>query len=487
MSSPLASVAMDNLRRWREDPRCFVREVFGATPDPWQDDALEAFPHSPRLALKASKGPGKTCLEAWLAWNFLLTRLHPNIAATSISADNLRDNLWKEMAVWLNRATPQFKGMLPGLFEWQKERIFAKQHPETWFMSARSWAKAANADQLGNTLAGLHSDYILFLLDESGGMPVPILQSAEGALSSCLEGHIVQAGNTNSLEGALYDACVKHAPMWKVIVISGDPDDPKRSSRVSESWAREMIKAYGRESPFIKVMILGEWPAASLNALIGPDEVESAMRRSYREFEYAHAPKIMGVDVAREGDDASVIFPRQGIVAFPPMMYRNITSIQGAGAVSRHWNDWGADACFVDATGGFGAGWIDALSQLGKAAIGVQYAGEASQPHRYFNKRAEMYFDCVAWIKAGGQLPPIPELTAALTQTTYTFKGDRLLLEPKEAIKLKLGYSPDHADALVQTFAFPVTSPRAKAASGIRRNNVARAEYDPYADDRIRN
>lgn len=467
------------LALWADKPQVMVREVFGATPDPWQDDALEAFPHSPRLALKASKGPGKTCLEAWLAWNFLLTRPHPNIAATSISADNLRDNLWKEMAVWRNKSP-----LIQNAFEWQKERIFARDHPETWFMSARSWAKAANADQLGNTLAGLHSDYILFLLDESGGMPVPILQSAEGALSSCLEGHIVQAGNTNSLEGALYDACVKHAAMWKVIVISGDPDDPKRSSRVSESWAREMIKAYGRESPFIKVMILGEWPAASLNALIGPDEVEAAMKRCYREFEYQHGAKILGVDVAREGDDSSIIFPRQGLVAFPVQQFRNIDSIQGAGAVARKWNDWQADACFVDNTGGFGSGWIDGLRQLGKTPIGVQYAGEAHNSALYVNKRAEMYFDAVQWIKQGGQLPPYPELTAALTQTTYTHRGDRLLLEPKEAIKVKIGYSPDHADALVQTFAEPV-APR-NPTIRIPRQRV-QVEYDPYADDRIRN
>lgn len=472
--SDATQVAAANIARWREKPQLFVREVFGAEPDPWQDDALEAFPHNQRLAMKASKGPGKTTTLAWLAWNFLLTRPHPNVAATSVSADNLRDNLWKEMAVWLNRSP-----MLQRIFEWQKERIFNREAPQTWFMSARSWAKAASQEQLGNTLAGLHSDYILFLLDESGGMPVPILHSAEGALSSCVEGHIVQAGNTNSLDGALYDACVKHGNLWKTIIISGDPDDPKRSPRVDAKWASDMIKAYGRESPFIKVMILGEWPAASLNALIGADEVETAMRRSYREFEYSHAAKVLGVDVAREGDDSSIIFPRQGLVAFPPQQYRNIDSIQGAGAVARKWNDWEADACFVDATGGFGAGWIDALRQLGKTAIGVQYAGEAHDKTRYFNKRAEMYFDCISWIKQGGQLPPIPELTAALSQTTYTFRGDRLLLEPKEAVKLKLGYSPDHADALAQTFAEPV-QPRKQANRIIRPRHSF--EYDPFAE-----
>ena len=163
---------------WRYKPQVFVREVFGATPDAWQDKVLEAFPHHPRIAMKASKGPGKTCVEAWLAWNFLLTRPHPNIAGVSISADNLRDNLWKEMAVWLNKSP-----LLQQMFEYQKERIFARDHPDTWWMSARSWAKTASDEDLGLTLAGLHSDYCMAILDESGGMPVPILQAAEGIMS----------------------------------------------------------------------------------------------------------------------------------------------------------------------------------------------------------------------------------------------------------------------------------------------------------------
>ena len=464
-------IASSRLALWADKPDVFVRELFGATPDGWQDDALKAFPHTPRIAMKASKGPGKTCLEAWLAWNFLLTRPHPNIAATSVSSDNLRDNLWKEMAVWRNKAP-----LLQATFEWNTERIFSKEHPATWFMSARSWSKSADMTQLGNTLAGLHSDYIMFVIDESGSIPVAITASAEAALSSCKEGHVIQAGNTNSLDGALYTACVKQAHLWKVIVISGDPDDPNRSSRVSIEWAQEMIRTYGRENPFVKVMVLGEWPAASMNSLIGPDEVATAMKRAYREYEYAHAPKILGVDVAREGDDSSVMFPRQGLVAFPPTVYRNLNSNQGAGAVARKWNDWEADACFIDATGGFGAGWIDALNLLGKTPIGVQYAGEAHNKARYVNKRAEMYFECVAWIKAGGQLPPIPELTAALTQTTYTFRGDRLLLEPKEAIKVKLGYSPDHADALAQTFAEPVGMRQASTPGSRHRH---KADWQP--------
>src|SRR5213078_2530431 len=120
---------------------------------------------------------------------------------------------------------------------------------------------------------------------------------------------------------------------------------------------------------------------------------------------------------------------------------------------------------FIDDTGGFGSSWIDNLRRLGRDPIGIAFSGKASNP-RYDNKRTEMYFEAVDWIRRGGALPPGPasqELIAALSRTTYSFRGDRLLLEPKEQVKARLGYSPDDADAFVLTFAQPVT-----AGAGVR-------------------
>src|ERR1019366_7126948 len=141
--------------------------------------------------------------------------------------------------------------------------------------------------------------------------------------------------------------------------ITGDPDNPMRSPRVDIEWARQMISTYGRDSPFVKVMVLGEWPTTSVNALLGPEDVEAAFKRQYQAHDVQHAARILGVDVARQGDDSSVIFPRQGLVAFKPHVLKNVTGNIGAGQVARVWQDWDVDACFIDNTGGFGASWID--------------------------------------------------------------------------------------------------------------------------------
>ncbi len=466
--------AGNNLIRWKNHPVQFVRELFGVVPDPWQVGVLEAFPRQQRLAMKACKGPGKTAVEAWLAWNFLLTRIEPKVAAVSVTAENLADNLWSEMAKWQQKSP-----LLKAEFEWTKSRIFKRERPETWWMSARSWSKTADRAQQGATLAGLHADHVLFILDEAGGIPDAVMASAEAALSSCKEGHIVQAGNPTHLEGPLWRACTTERALWHITEITADPDDPKRSTRVKPEWAREQIQKYGADNPWVLVNVFGKFPPGSLNTLIGPDECREATRRSYRAEDVASFARVLGVDVARFGDDASVIFPRQGLVAHPPLKYRNIDGTQGAGVVARKWTDWGADAVFIDDTGGWGASWIDNLRRIGRQPVGVGFASKPSDP-RYDNKRTEMYFEAIEWIKQGGALPDIPELIAALSQTTYGFRGDRLLLEPKDQIKARLGYSPDDADAFALTFAQPATRAGMGYGGNVRRFCIT--EYDPLED-----
>lgn len=473
--SPTDLLSIENISRWREHPASMVRELFGVEPDAWQEEALEIFPHNQREALKACKGPGKTTVLAWLAWNFLLTRPYPKVIATSINKDNLMDGLWTEMAKWQARSP-----LLERAFEWTKTRIFNKEHPEQWFMTARTWSRSADRDQQANTLAGLHADYILFILDEVGGIPDAVMAAAEAALASGIEQHILIAGNPTHLEGPLYRACSTEKRLWKVIEITGDPDDPNRSPRVSEKWAREQIEKYGRDNPWVLVNVFGKFPPSSLNALIGPDEANEAMKRYYRPDQIGNSALVFGVDVARFGNAASVIRPRRGIQCYPQKKLRGVNSTQGAGTVARMWDDQQADAVFIDSTGGFGAGWIDQLGLLGKAPIGVGFATQAHDMARYANKRAEMAFDAVQWIKDGGALTDdAAEIVAVAVATTYTFSGDKLLLEPKESIELKVGYTLDDFDAFILTFAEPV-SPK-PMIGGHRRQNVAATEWNPFA------
>jgi phage terminase large subunit len=479
----MSLAAIEKLRLWREKPHVMVRELFGCTPDLWQDDVLAMFPTSPRIAMKACKGPGKTSVLAWLCWNFLLTRPRPKVAATSISGDNLSDGLWTEMAKWQAKSD-----LLRSRFTWTKTRISCNDAPEEWWMSARSWPKGGSTDQQSNTLAGLHADYLMFVIDEAGGIPDGVMAAAEAGLANAIdmpghEAHIVMAGNPTHLEGPLYRACTTERSLWQVVEITSDPDDPKRTPRVSAEWARQQITKYGRDNPWVLINVFGKFPPSSLNALIGPDQVREAMQRVHREDAYGGAARILGVDVAREGDDKSVIFPRQGVVAWEPKVMRNADSLQGAGAVAHKWNEWTADACFVDNTGGFGAGWIDQLRVLGRTPIGIHFAGKAGDV-QFFNKRAEMLWKACEWVKEGGALPDIPELLEEMTAHTYFFNKDQIQIEDKDQVKAKIGRSPDYFDGLGLTFAQPVM-PMTPEARERRALSQTRKRHDPFARNRL--
>jgi phage terminase large subunit len=475
-----ANTTDHRLRKWREDPVAFVTEVFNVDPDAWQVDVLRAFPHHQRLAMKACKGPGKTTVLSWCAWWFLVVYPHPKIAATSITSDNLSDGLWPEMAKWQSRSP-----FLMQAFEWNKERIVAKDHPETWFMSARTWPKGADTSQQANTLAGFHADYLLFILDEVGGIPDAVMAAAEAGLATIGGDHkILMAGNPTHTEGPLYRACTSERHLWWVKEITSDPDDPKRTPRVSVQWAKEQIDKYGRDNPWVLVNVFGQFPPSSINTLIGVEEANAAMRRHLRVDQYEFSQKRLGIDVARFGDDRTVIFPRQGLAAFKPVEMRGARSGEIAARVANAKSKWGSELEAVDGTGGYGAGVIDALMQAGHTPLEVHFSGKPLDT-RYLNKRAEMWFMMAEWIKRGGAIPPDTELVRELTAPTYFFVNGKFQLESKEQIKERLGYSPDKADALCLTFCM-ADLPAANSVAAIRQqSNQVKADWDPFDERRL--
>ncbi|HMG17666.1 MAG TPA: hypothetical protein VK573_02990 [Gemmatimonadales bacterium] len=469
--------ARAQLRRWRDNPVAFVRENFSAEPDAWQHDALMAYgqPQTQRLAMKACKGPGKTCVLSWIILHFLSTHPQAKVAATSITGDNLNDNLWPEISLWMGRSP-----FLTRTFQWTKTRVVARECPDTWFATARTWPKTADAEQQANTLAGIHAEYVLFVLDESGGIPQAVMTTAEAVLATGKVCKVVQAGNPTHTTGPLYRACTTDRHLWHVITITGDPDNPKRSPRVSLQWAQQQIEAWGKDSPWNRVNVYGEFPEASINSLLGVEEVERAMRRHLPTDAYDWAQKRIGVDVARFGDDRTVIFPRQGLAAFRPIIMRHERTTAIAARVARGHTQWGNELIFVDDTGHWGHGVIDNLMTAGYPVIPLTYSDKALNP-RYRNRRCEFWMEGADWVKKGGALPHIPEMVAELTEPTYTFVGGRFVLEEKDQIKERLGRSPDLADALFETFALP--DQPAGVLQQLKGRQTVRTEFDPYAVD----
>jgi hypothetical protein len=250
------------------------------------------------------------------------------------------------------------------------------------------------------------------------------MAAAEAGLASGIECHIVQAGNPTNLEGPLYRACTSERHLWALVEITGDPDDPRRSPRVSLQWAREQIEKYGRDNPWVLVNVFGKFPPSSINALLGPDDVSASTQRHLREDQYEWAQKRLGVDVARFGDDRTVIFPRQGLASFKPIEMRNARTTDIAARVALAKSRWGSEVEFVDDTGGWGAGVIDNLLLGGISPIPVNFSGKATDP-RYFNKRSEMYFLAAEWVKKGGAPRPSVRLGAGQSKAGMSLSSTK--------------------------------------------------------------
>lgn len=456
------------LVRWKPDPVLFVRECFQVEPDKWQIEALQALgskdPKDTRISLQACAGPGKTALLVWCGAYFLLCcgddLDHPKGIAASCNWDNLRTNLWPEFSKWFGRSP-----ILSSLFEITSERIFSREHPRTWLLDARGWAKGSDAEAQGRSLSGLHAKYVLVMLDETGDTSPAVGRTAEQALAGCTWGKIIQAGNPTSHSGLLYEAATKLRHEWRVISITGDPDDPNRSPRVPIEWARQQIKDHTRDNPWVQAYILGTFPPSGFNSLLSPDEVQAAIGRYIPPDQYVFAQKRIGVDVARFGDDATVLYPRQGLVAFDPVEMRGARTQDIAARVAVARQRFGAEIVFVDATGGYGAGVIDALGMARIRCVPVDFSGKAEDP-QFFNKRTEIWWRMASWVKKGGSIPNDTTLARELTTPTYWHHNGKIRLEEKDQIKKRLGFSPDHADALAETFAL-VDQPA--QASGLRQ------------------
>ncbi len=221
-----------------------------------------------------------------------------------------------------------------------------------------------------------------------------------------------------------------------------------------------------------------DFASAVDDVLLKLDEVLGAQKRAIGEGEYSFAPKVLGVDVARYGDDRTVLFPRQGLVGFRPTILKGSDTMATASRVAQLVDEWRPDATFVD-VGGVGGGVIDRLQQLKYPVIPVDFGSKANNP-RFENKRAEMWWDMAAWTKAGACLPDLPELTQDLSAPRYTYANQRgrLQLESKDDMRARGLPSPDVGDALACTFAFPVAKKSEFQQSNRRWKE--QQDYDPY-------
>lgn len=480
-------LAVELLASWQGNVQKFAWDNFRVDLEPWQVDVAAVATSAPkvRVGMQAAVGVGKSTELAILGWHFISTNgdqskhrgKFPNGYALSISGDNLKSGLWKELGVWYERSD-----FLRSQFDYTAEQVTHRNHPLNWWLRARKYAKSANPESQGATLSGLHSPWALVLLDEVGEMHPQVGRRAEQVLSDadCERGLIAAAYNPTSTTGLGYDIASQGSG-WTIVQVTGDPDDPNRSRRVDLEWAQEQIRKYGRDNPWVMAHILGKFPPGGINTLLSPDEVRAAMERNPSPDSYEWSQKRLGIDVARFGDDRTVIFPRQGLAAFRPHVMRNADTNAIAARAAAIALDWGSELELIDDTGHWGHGVYDQLRASGRSPIPIQFHAPAGDP-RYRNRRAEGWLKMADAIKQKLALPLMPELIPELTGITYSFDGGKFALEDKDMVKKRLGFSPDLADALAITYMMPDAPAAGTDLARVIQNRQAfvQSDYHPH-------
>ncbi len=222
----------------------------------------------------------------------------------------------------------------------------------------------------------------------------------------------------------------------------------------------ELIKSTMSENKF-RQEYMCDFTASNDDILVPISLVTSASLREIPRDVYGTSARVMGVDVARYGDDGSVISRRQGLQAFPLIKKRKMGNMELADLVAYHIADF--DPVTVNIDAGRGEGVIDRLRQMGYRNIMEINSSGSPRDQHYENKRAEMWDEGRKWFESGGAIPNDDLLKADISAPIYFInRRGKLQLESKEDIKKRIGRSPDTADALMLTFAVNVADPHSR-------------------------
>ena len=219
---------------------------------------------------------------------------------------------------------------------------------KTWRVDAITWS-----EQNTEAIAGLHNKgrRAFALLDEASAIPDPVWDTIEGALTDA-DTELVWAvfGNPTRTAGRFRECFIggRFAHRW-----SPQQIDSRSVAMTNKVQIAAWVKDHGEDSDFIRVRVLGVFPRTGS---CSSSTARGSTTRCRGCWSKTRRPLIMGVDIARQGPDQSVIRFRRGLDArsIPAAKFRIPDLMHIANRVMEQVNSYNPDAVFVDGTG---IGW----------------------------------------------------------------------------------------------------------------------------------
>lgn len=444
-----------------DGPIRFVQEVFGVTPDPWQEVMLRAYGRGDRkITVAACHGPGKTACAAWCAAHQLVCRFPQVIGVTAPTVTQMYDAFYKELKIWLKKLPPA----LYALLDIKAERIELVGNRESSFLSA----KTAKAEQ-PEALAGLHCEggFVLLIVDEASGVPESIFEAATGSMSG---EHVTMMllGNPIRTTGYFFNSHTSSLGWTRIHItaVAEEHYDPGTyfSARPGPLFVQQVVEEFGFDTNPYRVRVLGLFPRSDHDTIIPFEWVEAATVRDIRPN--PGAAIVWGVDVARGSGDLSTLCKRQQNRVLEPIRFKsdlNDTMLV-VGWVKAEWDmtplgERPIEIC-VDVIG-LGAGVVDRLREQHLPCRGVNVAeSPALDGSRFRNLRTELWFAMRDWFgKRDCWIPKDDKLVKELTAQKYKAldSSGMVIATPKDMMRKVIKRSPDRADAFGLTFATTAT------------------------------
>lgn len=447
-----------------DGPRDWQAEMLAEIRDHLQNPATR---HQPLMIARASgHGIGKSAGIGMVVNWALSTCEDTKVVITANTDTQLRTKTAPEVGKW------QRLSITSHWLDVQATSVAArdKDHAKTWRADFVPWSEHNT-----EAFAGLHNKgkRIVLIFDEASAIADKVWEVAEGALTD--EGTEIiwlAFGNPTRNVGRFRECFRRFKHRWKSRQIDSRTVEGTNKEQISK-WAAD----YGEDSDFFKVRVRGMFPSMSARQFIGEADVATAYGKVLRPEQYEFAPKILTVDPAWEGDDEFAIGLRQGLsFRILRTMPKNDNDLVAARVIADLEDEHKADAVFVDA--GYGTGIVSAGQGMGRDWTLVWFAG-ASADIGCLNKRAEMWKAARDWLKSGGALPDDPQLRDELQAPEIVPRADgKVQIESKKDMKTRGVPSPNRADALVLSFAFPVV--KRNPLDAYRNDRGSRGDYDPY-------
>jgi hypothetical protein len=452
---------------WQEDfLRDIAREVVKRCFDGVQ--AAEALMYS----TSSGHGIGKSALVAWLIRWILDTRPFSKGVVTANTGEQLRTKTWAELAKWHGLGLTK---------HWWHLNSSASSMNISHVLYREQWRCDAQTcrEENSEAFAGLHAanSTPFYIFDEASGVPDKIFEVREGGLTDG-EPMVFDFGNPTRNSGRFHQNMVgRFKSMYKRRFI--DSRDVEQTNKaLFDKWA----KLYGEDSDFFRVRVKGLFPVSGTLQFIPMNLYDDNVERDV--YVSPHDPIIIGVDVARFGDDRSVIWTRQGRDAESHgyQIFREIDTMTFAAKVAEKIEELRPDAVFVDG-GGVGGGVVDRLRQLGHDIMEINF-GSSATDSKYRLMRDQMWGNMREALQEGVRLPDDEDLRVDLTGVEYGYTlKNQISLEAKDDMKKRGLESPDLADALALTYALPVGPRQVQTRYGGdygQFTNHKNEDYDPF-------